>query len=235
MNLDHSIIRLSNTPEGFNDNVDELTADMFESSMPIQHSHDYFEDDDLGLYVGVWDTTDMIETAAPYAMDEFMVLIEGAVVIKNNTTNVCETVLAGESFIIPKGFDCQWQQTGYLRKFYVIADKQGPSAEPPGPSIDAVDAIIKFPSRTAQGNTVFYKSADNQFISGAFKGDIADSAMITSAQHRFIYLKEGSLTLVDHHLTEHRFKAGDAFIVLSGAQITGRSSDTITHHYVEFS
>ncbi len=123
MTLDHTIIRLSHNPDGFKDNVDDLTADMFESDLPIQHSHDYFADDEAGLYVGVWDTTEMIEAAAPYAMDEFMVVIEGAAVIRNNTTNTSETILAGESFIIPREYDCQWQQTGYLRKFYVIADK----------------------------------------------------------------------------------------------------------------
>ena len=111
MTLDHTIIRLSHNPDGFKDNVDDLTADMFESDLPIQHSHDYFADDEAGLYVGVWDTTEMIEAAAPYAMDEFMVVIEGAAVIRNNTTNTSETILAGESFIIPREYDCQWQQT----------------------------------------------------------------------------------------------------------------------------
>ncbi len=228
MTLDHSIIRLSSTPEGFADSVDELTVDMFESALPVQHSHDYFEDNDLGLYIGVWDTTDMVEAAAPYGMDEFMVLIEGAAVIRNNKTNTTETVLAGESFIIPKGYDCQWQQEGYLRKFYVIADNESSSASLSPSS----DEIVKFPSSTALGNNVYYKSADKQFISGAFNGDIADSPITTSVQHRFIYLKKGDITLIDHNLTEHHFKAGDAFILLSGAQIGWRTNEQITHHYV---
>lgn len=232
MTLDHSIIRLSSTPEGFTDNVDELTANMFESPLPIQHSYDYFEDDDLGLYVGVWDTTDMTETAAPYGMDEFMVLIEGAAVIKNNITNTTETILAGESFIIPKGYDCQWRQTGYLRKYYVIAEKESTHETS---ASTAYNGIVKFPAVTAAGNNVYYKGTDNQFISGAFKGNIADSPITTSVQHRFIYLKKGNITLIDHNLTEHLFKAGDAFMILSGAQIGWKTSEPITHHYVELS
>jgi uncharacterized cupin superfamily protein len=231
MTLDHNIIRLSVNPEGFKDNLDELTADMFESPIPIQHSHDYFADDDLGLYVGVWDTTDMIETAAPYGMDEFMVLIEGAAVIKNNLTNTTETILAGESFIIPKGYDCQWQQTGYLRKFYVIADKACPNKENASPSSGG---IVKFPAITALGNNVYYKSVDQQFVSGAFKGDIADSPITTSEQRRFIYLTKGDVTLVEHDLTEQHFKAGDVFL-LSGGQIDCRASEQIIHHYVDLS
>tara|TARA_R110000744_G_scaffold79928_2_gene156877 strand:- start:437 stop:1132 length:696 start_codon:yes stop_codon:yes gene_type:complete len=231
MTLEHTIIRLSVNPEGFTDNVDDLTADMFESALPVQHSHDYFSDDDLGLYIGVWDTTDMIETAAPYGMDEFMVLIEGAAVIKNNNTNTSETILAGESFIIPKGYDCQWLQTGYLRKFYVIAEKACTKKVSLAPS---KDGIVRFAATTALGNSIYYKSADQQFISGAFKGNIVDSPIASSVQRRFIYLKAGFVTLIDSNLTEYHFKAGDAFL-LTGTQSFWRASEEITHHYVELS
>ena len=231
MTLDHTIIRLSDNPEGFTDKVDDLTADMFESAVPIQHSYDYVAEHDLGLYIGVWDTTDMIETAAPYGMDEFMLLIEGAAVIKDNNTNTSETILAGESFIIPKGYDCQWQQTGYLRKFYVIADKACTKKVSLAPS---KDGIVRFPATTVLGNSIYYKSADQQFISGAFKGNIADSPIASSVQRRFIYLKSGFVTLMDSNLTEYHFKAGDVFL-LTGRQTFWRASEEISHHYVELS
>tara|TARA_B110000438_G_scaffold303090_2_gene363079 strand:+ start:1029 stop:1721 length:693 start_codon:yes stop_codon:yes gene_type:complete len=230
MTLDHTIIRLSHNPEGFKDNVDDLTADMFESDLPIQHSHDYFADDETGLYVGVWDTTEMIEAAAPYAMDEFMVVIEGAAVIRNNTTNTSETILAGESFIIPREYDCQWQQTGYLRKFYVIADKSLTDEN----SNPTAKGIVKFPTKTDLGNNVYYKSANQQFVAGAFKGNIAESPITTISTRRFIYLKSGYLTLRDTHLTEYHFKAGDVFL-LTGTQVFCRASEEISHHYVELS
>jgi len=53
------IIKLSQNPEGFGEITDELEVEMFESSLPKQHTHSYFEDEVLGLYIGVWDTTDM--------------------------------------------------------------------------------------------------------------------------------------------------------------------------------
>lgn len=49
---------------------------MFVSSIPVQHSHAYFEDEDFGLYIGLWDTTEMVEISAPYACEEFMGLLE---------------------------------------------------------------------------------------------------------------------------------------------------------------
>jgi uncharacterized cupin superfamily protein len=172
----------------------------------------------------------MIEAAAPYAMDEFMVVIEGAAVIRNNTTNTSETILAGESFIIPREYDCQWQQTGYLRKFYVIADKSLTDEN----SKPTAKGIVKFPTKTDLGNNVYYKSADQQFVAGAFKGNIAESPITTISTRRFIYLKSGYLTLRDTHLTEYHFKAGDAFL-LTGTQVFCRASEEISHHYVELS
>ena len=51
------IISLSPAPEGFGQTPDELTPDMFVSELPVQHSHEYYADEELGLYIGVWDTT----------------------------------------------------------------------------------------------------------------------------------------------------------------------------------
>ncbi|MCP3676001.1 MAG: hypothetical protein GY829_16255, partial [Gammaproteobacteria bacterium] len=118
----NKIIRLSANPEGFQNEADELEQEMFESAIPVQYTHSYYEDVSKGLYIGVWDTTDMIEAAGPYECDEFMWLLEGSCAIKNNKTGIKENVQARESFVIPWGYDCQWHQTGYLRKFFVIYD-----------------------------------------------------------------------------------------------------------------
>ena len=114
------VVKLIQSPKGFGEVADELEESMFESPLPTQCTHSYYEDETLGLYIGVWDTTDMIESAAPYSCDEFMTIIEGAVEIKNNKIGKVETVTAGQSFVIPQGYDCQWHQNGYLKKFYVI-------------------------------------------------------------------------------------------------------------------
>ncbi|MCP4271596.1 MAG: hypothetical protein GY781_06455, partial [Gammaproteobacteria bacterium] len=66
------IIHLKTNPDGFGKTPDELTTDMFDSPIPVQNSYEYYADDNTGLYVGVWDTTDMVETAGPYPCDEYM-------------------------------------------------------------------------------------------------------------------------------------------------------------------
>ena len=226
MTLDHSIIRLNANPLGFGEVADELTQDMFVSDLPIQHSHDYFADEDLGIYIGVWDTTDMKEAAGPYEFDEFMVVLEGSAQIKNNKTEEIETIVAGESFIIPKGYDCQWIQEGYLRKFYVISE---------GTEIDNTQSIehssvVKLSNDTQASSQVSYQNTSGDFTSGIFKGKLESSPIVTCNQHRFIYLKQGEITLIDHNLTEHQFNEGDAFIILNGAQLGCRSDQEIIHH-----
>ena len=65
--MSKKIIRLSANPEGFGSISDELDSNLFVEKPVVQHTHLYYQDEDLGLFVGVWDTTDMIEAAGPYA------------------------------------------------------------------------------------------------------------------------------------------------------------------------
>ncbi len=48
----------------------------FQSELPDQQVHVYYEDQDLGLSVGVWTTTSMQEAFGPYPGDEFMWVLE---------------------------------------------------------------------------------------------------------------------------------------------------------------
>jgi hypothetical protein len=55
-----SIIKLNSSPADFGKALDELEADMFDSSIPAQHTHMFYENEEQGLYIGLWDTLDMI-------------------------------------------------------------------------------------------------------------------------------------------------------------------------------
>jgi uncharacterized cupin superfamily protein len=133
------VIRLSPNPNNFGHVHDELDPQLFVSELPVQHTHIYYEDDNIGLYIGVWDTSTMVEAAGPYPCDEFMYLLQGEVEIKNSKTGTMEKVQADEAFVIPKGYDCQWHQTGYLRKFFVISEHPKEKI----PTIPVVECIIK--------------------------------------------------------------------------------------------
>jgi len=236
-----NIIRLSAAPDGFGQTADELSPDMFVSKLPVQHSHDYYEDKDLGLFVGVWDTTDMIETAGPYACDEFMWLLEGEAAIKNNKTSEIEKVKAGEAFVIPKAYDCQWHQEGYLRKFYVISENPNePVPDEPAfdgiiiprtdapmtPLADAEPFLIKGVT-TIQREHVCYRDKTARFVAGTWQSEPFESETRPFPYNEFACLQEGSLTLLDEDGNLHFFKAGDAFFIPQGTVCSARASETV--------
>jgi len=232
------IVKLNQNPAGFGEVTDELEVSMFESPLPKQHTHSYYEDEALGLYIGVWDTTDMIETAAPYVCDEFMTIIEGAVEIKNNQTGKLETVIAGESFVIPQGYDCQWHQNGYLRKFYVIYE---PPTEtiPPTPVFERIvyiDEKNDLPwQETSDGynKKVQYQSHDQKFTSGVWQGEDFKTGIIAFPYNEFISLKHGCLICTDDQGIEHKVNAGEALFVPQGTRCSWQSQGKVSIHFVQ--
>jgi uncharacterized cupin superfamily protein len=219
-----TIIKLNTNPSGFGLSADELTAEMFVSPLPIQHSHSYFECEEQGIYIGVWDTTDMVETAGPYSCDEFMVILEGAVEIRNNKTGAQQTVLAGESFIIPQGYDCQWHQSGYLRKFYVIS-------EPPTQTIPAspiVESIIKLP--VDQTGRQYHH---NNFSVDILKGNELNVDLHLGQCHTFHSVVRGELQITEANGTETSFTSGDAFVIPKGSHYQCKASANAVVYYVE--
>jgi uncharacterized cupin superfamily protein len=231
MMTETSIIRLSSSPDGFGETPDDLEPGDFISDIPLQHTHSNYEDDQIGLYVGLWDTADMVETGGPYACDEFMWLIEGECQIRNNRTGELETVKAGTPFVIPKGYNCQWHQAGYLRKFYVISEHPGeeipavPAHEGiviPRADIVLTDLADGDPFAIISGaiprRKFCYEDATGRFFAGTWAADAFESAQRPLPYSEFAYVYDGSITLTDAEGSEHVFNAGDAFFVPEGAE-----------------
>jgi uncharacterized cupin superfamily protein len=211
--LEKEIIRLSAAPAGFGRIPDALEAKLFVSQLPVQHTHLYYEDEEQGLYVGVWDTTTMTEAAGAYGCEEFMWLLEGEVEIKNSKTGAMERVKAGEAFVIPRGYDCQWHQNGYLRKFFVISER--PDEEAPTTSSGG---IIKLNNESGRENSVFYENTEGDFIAGSWHRDSFESNLPDMDGNHFVYVVEGSFSLTGEDNKLHTFVAGEAFFVPGGGQ-----------------
>jgi len=236
-----TIIRLSSNPDGFGKTPDDLSKDMFASALPTQHSYEYYADDDVGLYVGVWDTNDMTEASAPYSCDEFMWLIEGQAQIKNNRTGVMETAKAGESFVIPRGYDCQWHQEGYLRKFYVIwEDPIEPIPEAPShegiiiPRVNAPLSTMKTsaPFLVTAGakckENICYTDTTDKFLAGTWQSDAFESEERPFPYNEFFYVQSGTIRITDNTGTNHVFTAGDALFIPEGTICSASADDTVT-------
>ncbi len=228
---DKSIIRLSPDPEGFGETPDKLEAEEFISEVPLQHTHSAYEDDEIGLYVGLWDTDTMVEAGGPYPCDEFMWLIEGECQIKSNRTGEIDTVKAGTPFVIPRGYDCQWHQSGYLRKFYVISEhpEVGIPAVPAHEGIvilksDAIltevaeDAPFAITSGARPQQNMGYKDTTGRFFSGTWASEAFESGQRPFPYHEFAYVQDGSITLTSAEGAAQVFNAGDAFFIPEGVQ-----------------
>lgn len=194
------IIKLTSNPPGFGEAQDELEQSMFSSSLPVQHSYMAYENDEIGLYVGIWDTTDMVEAPGAYPCDEFMVLIEGQAQIKNNSIDEFEEVNTGQSFVIPKGYDCQWHQQGYLRKYFVIWEHPND----PMPVKPSVNGLLIDGQDYLDTTKQFYCGKSNQ-------GSYSDIVTAHSC-HEFIYVTQGTIVIYNQQ-QELTLTAGDtAFI-----------------------
>lgn len=215
------IIRLSANPEGFGQTPDELDPDMFVAEPEAQHTHIYYEDEALGLYVGVWDTTDMIESSGPYACDEFMFLLEGEASIKNSKSGEMERATAGEPFLIPRGYDCQWYQKGYLKKFFLISE----NPNEPVPTSPVLEGIVVPGIGDKQGQHVCYQDCTGKFSIGTWESGPLQSEIRPFQGHYFAYVQAGSLTLTDEFGEQHGFNAGEAFFVPQSVVCRANSSE----------
>ena len=236
-----TIIKLNPNPEDFGKTPDKLTAEMFDSPLPSQNTHSLYENDEIGLYVGVWDTSEMIEKAGPYICDEFMWILEGEVEIKNCRTGLKQKVKAGEAFVIPKGYHCQWHQTGYLRKFYLIAEHPDDDSS----KQNAPQEIIKFEPTSAtetkssfdpinikdqgciRSNNISYKNCNGKFYTGSWSSDSFESELRSFPVNEIVHIVGGSLILTDDTGKQYLFVKGDAFFVPEGVICKWQSQEYI--------
>jgi len=79
-----------------------------------QHSGQLlFEDKARGLSAGIWEQGANESRWMDYPVNEFMLVLEGEVVIVEEGRTV--SIKAGESFILPKGLRCRWTQPGHVQ------------------------------------------------------------------------------------------------------------------------
>ncbi len=211
----------------------ELERADFQSELPEQHLHVYFEDEALGLSAGVWTTTDMQEAFGPYPGDEFMWVLEGQVAMMDGDGNATH-IKKGETFCIRNGIPISWKQVGFLRKFYMTYDD--PNAQTPvianadggvlilDPDVlhsgmtkmdNTEPLLIKGKAPLQHDNIAFTNDAGNMFV-GMWDSMAFESEMRPFPWYEFVQLLEGEITIMQAGGTTHQFNAGDAFFIPEG-------------------
>jgi len=214
-----TIIKLNPNPAGFGSVPDELETQMFDSPLPVQHSHMVYENDDIGLYVGLWDTTTMSEKSGPYPCDEFMVVLDGQAQINNTQRGDFDLISSGQCFVIPKGYPCQWQQRGYLRKYFLIWQHPAMAI----PATPTVDSILL--------DGAAYSDITQQFTSGSYQPQTPGGNLKAHAYHEFIHVTQGQLTIVDADNNSLKLIRGEAVFIEQGTLCACQTSEDLKAHF----
>lgn len=193
-----------------------------------QNLHVYYEDPELGMSVGVWDTTPMQERFGPYPGDEFILVLEGRFDMMDTFDGSGSQVFCrkGQSVIFRNGVPVSWKQHDYLKKFYITymdprADTTtGLSAEGGIQALDP-DLTLTGADRTdnegaVQREKVFFRNAHGNFEVGLWDTEAIDTALEPFPAHEFCQVLEGEVTVTEADGTAQTFREGDVFFVPHG-------------------
>ena len=213
---------------------DAIDPGTLEAGNPVQRGHLYHQDEALGYMAGVWDCTAMTGKFEPYAVHEFMILLEGSVIMVLED-GVEITVNAGESFVIPKGLPCQWKQPGYVRKYFMIFENPGARA-----ADDVAKLGIILPRPGGDGgkaddgerhNRVDFRDPSGRMTVGLWDSTPFESEIRPHPHHELVRLLEGEVTITEEDGATQMFKAGDTFYVAQGAVCGWKAASPVKKLY----
>ncbi|WP_371227861.1 cupin domain-containing protein [Roseovarius sp. 2305UL8-3] len=241
------VIRLeANGPEDAGLKPMELDAADFQSPLPQQSVHVYFNDAEIGLSVGVWTTTDMQEAFGPYPGDEFMLVLEGRVEMMDGDDKGIP-VETGQSFVIRNAIPISWKQVGSLRKFYItLLDPKAPTPEITSAEGGVIvlneaalaDRLMPEPESIGGGTQndahIFTNDAGTMKV-GMWETIAFDTQMQAFSIHEFCQILAGKVTITEKDGTTHDFGPGDVFFVSKGTVCKWTSQGPVRKYYVQVS
>ena len=198
---------------------DPIDPDSLVSGTPVQRGRLDDSDEAAGYLAGVWDCTAFTGHTEPYPDDEFMLLLEGRLVMRM-PDGTAVPVEEGEAFVIPKGLECQWEQPDYVRKvFMIVSDPVEEAAD--NPSLTRITkpdlALGPAEGTVATAHTWFENSTARMSVAvEAHAGGEAPGA--ASPDHELIHVLAGALTLSAGGAGE-RIAAGETVYIRAGTAV----------------
>lgn len=208
---------------------EEMEPSELLSGTPVQNGHTYHEIEAEGYIAGLWDYTAFVDHMGKYTVDEFMYLLEGTLIMRMPDGEEIN-LKAGDAFVIPKGLECQWEQPGYLRKFFMILDGPVPDTGC-NPSLTRVTVPDLSGAAMASG-AVTTKRVDFVNAAGTMQVRTSTHSAVTIpdlqvADHLLIQVLAGALTLTTDAGKEV-FAARDTAYLRQGTRV-GWSTSEGTH------
>ena len=198
-----------------------------------------FHDSTLWVTVGVWESEANLGRWMHWPVDEFMVIVAGEVVIVEEDR---ETVVqAGESFFIPKGRRCIWNQSGYARKYMLMVDDgTNPVASLPVVKVDPdasltvappLPAEILLSAAPVQRDSTLFRNQAGCLTGGVWESTAYSRRLIDFPRHEMMHLLDGSMTLTDGNGDSQTIMAGETVFLPMGTPNAWVSSATVRKVY----
>ena len=246
MSKNNGVIRLEPTgPDGSGLPEMECNPADFQSPPPTQHVHVYFSDPEIGLNVGVWDTTTMQEAFGPYPGDEFIWILEGEFKMVHDTGDEVPAHKNDCAFF-RNAIPTSWHQEGYLKKFYITylgrtppERAVSPARSPSGPldpdvEMEPMDTSDPFEIEGAapeqKNHTIFTNDAGN-FHVGTWESGPMVSKMLPFPTHEFVRMLGGEVTITEEDGSSQTFRGGDCFFVPKGTVCSWKITNHVKKHY----
>ena len=189
------------------------------SGNPMQRGHIYHEHPNIGYMTGVWDCTEFVDQMGPYQVDEFMLLLEGELFLDLPDEKTVH-IKAGDAFVIPKGFVCQWRQPGYVRKIFMIVDGDIPQAE--NPSLERI-TVINWENQNTNFD-ISNKSIQFLNAAGTMRVELEQICSLThppikQTENKLVTVLEGTVVISGAE-GKSTFKVGETFYIKKDSEIS---------------
>lgn len=200
----------------------DLNPKDFQSPLPLQHYVLVFEDEDIGLNVGVWDTTTMQEAFGPYPGDEYITVLDGGFTMVDSAQAPLAAAQAGHSVTFRNGAQTSWKQDGYLRKIFLTLRAPG-AATPDIASTQGAFQVVN-PGQEPHGT----QDADGVTREVIFRNDAGTMVVTLCAFpagslppaalpcHRLVRVLAGAITLTEPPARPETFGPGTHVFLPSG-------------------
>ncbi len=250
MSTEKRVYRLeAHGPPGTGMHEMECNPEDFASALPTQTLHVYYEDEDLGMSVGVWTTSPMQEAYGPYPGDEFIWLLEGGFKMVDGDNNLLDTYKQGDCVYFRNAAPVSWVQEEHLRKFYITylnPKREVPTGVPAAGAVKALDPsiapeqmtvledtdpfIIKGDKPTQRDYSYFTNDTEDMFV-GMWDSTPFESEMAPFPTHEFVRLLEGEIVITEEDGTVSRFGKDDTFFVPKGTVCSWRTTGYVKKYY----
>ena len=122
---DNGITRL--LPDGAVDggmkSLNYISADTVVEGTAQEQGHIFFTNAADNVNAGVWECTSCTERIRDYPFDQCCFVLEGSLTITDENGQ-SDTFGPGDAFIIPRGFNGDWQMTAQYKNFFVTVEPE---------------------------------------------------------------------------------------------------------------